>query len=71
MHRILYRFSPNDYTQLSEIWNGEQFDTGEPREVQDGPPEGGEVPDLTPASPLYAPGVNAEDIAEIAERLGN
>jgi Mn-containing catalase len=70
-HRILYRFSPNDYTQLSEIWNGEQFDTGEPREVQDGPPEGGEVPDLTPAPPLYAPGVNAEDIAEIAQRLGN
>ena len=36
----------------------------------DGPPEGGEVPNLTPAPPLHAPGVNAEDIVEIAQRLG-
>ena len=36
-----------------------------------GPPEGGEVPDLTPIPAMYAPGVNAEDIAEIAERMGN
>jgi hypothetical protein len=28
------------------------------------------VPDLTPTPPLHAPGVNAEDIAEIAQRLG-
>ncbi len=39
------------------------------REVQDGPPEGGEVPDLNPSPPIYAPGMNAEDIAEIASRL--
>jgi Mn-containing catalase len=45
------------------------MDRGEPREVQDGPPEGGEVPDLNPAPPIYVPGVNAEDIAEIAKRL--
>ena len=32
-------------------------------------PEGGEVPDLTSAPSLYAPNVNAEDIAEIAKRL--
>ena len=68
-HRILYRFSPDDYKQIGEIWNGLQAETGEPREVQDGPPEGGEVPDLTPAPPLYAPNVNAEDIEEIAKRL--
>lgn len=68
-HRILYRFSPDDYRELGEIWNGMQAETGEPREVQDGPPEGDEVPDLNPAPPIYAPGVNAEDIAEIARRL--
>ena len=68
-HRILYRFSPEDYKEIGQIWNGLQVDTGEPREVQDGPPEGGEVPDLNPAPPLFAPGVNAEDIAEIAKRL--
>ena len=68
-HRILYRFSPDDYRQIGEIWNGPQADTGEPREVQDGPPEGGEIPDLTPAPPLYAPDVDAEAIEEIARRL--
>jgi Mn-containing catalase len=68
-HRILYRFSPDDYRQIGEIWNGPQADTGEPREVRDGPPEGGEVPDLTPAPPIYAPNVNAEEIEEIARRL--
>ncbi len=68
-HRILYRFSPDDYRQIGEIWNGPQADTGEPREVQDGPPEGGEVPDLNPAPPLYAPDVDAEAIEEIARRL--
>jgi hypothetical protein len=36
---------------------------------EDGPPEGGEVPDLEPVPPLYAPSVNAEDIEEIARRL--
>jgi len=70
-HRFMYRFSPDDYKQLSEIWNGSQVETGEPREVVDGPPEGGEVPDLTPMPALYAPGVNEEDIAEIAQRLGS
>jgi Mn-containing catalase len=68
-HRILYRFRPDDYRQIGEIWNGLQAETREPREVQDGPPEGGEVPDLNPAPPIYVPGVNAEDIAEIAKRL--
>jgi Mn-containing catalase len=66
-HRILYCFS-TDYRQIGEIWNSLQAETGEPREVQDGPPEGGEVPDHNPALPIYAPGVNAENIAEIARR---
>ena len=68
-HRFLYKFSPEDYNQIGEIWNGLQVDTGEPREVVNDIPEGGAVPDLTPAPPLYAPGVNEEDIAEIAKRL--
>ena len=68
-HRILYRFSPEDYNQIGEIWNGLQVDTGEPREVVNDIPEGGAVPDLNPAPPIYVPGVNAEDIAEIAKRL--
>jgi Mn-containing catalase len=34
-HRILYRFSPDDYRQIGEFWNGQQADTGEPRDVLD------------------------------------
>ena len=68
-HRILYRFSPEDYKEIGQIWNGISAIDGTEREVQDGPPEGGEVPDLNPAPPLFAPGVTAEDIEEIARRL--
>lgn len=68
-HRFLYKFSPEDYNLMGEIWNGLQVDTGEPREVVNDIPEGGAVPDLNPAPALYAPGVNEQDIAEIAKRL--
>jgi Mn-containing catalase len=68
-HRILYRFSPEDYRQIGEIWNGISAIDGTEREVDDGIPEGGEVPDLSPAPPLYAPNVDAGDIEEIAKRL--
>ena len=68
-HRILYRFSPDDYRQIGEIWNGISAIDGTEREVEDGIPEGGEVPDLEPATPLYAPSVDAEDVEEIAKRL--
>lgn len=69
-HKILYRFSPDDYKQISEVRNGDSAITGAPREVHKGPPEGGKVPDLTLVPPMFALGANAEDIAEIAKRLG-
>jgi Mn-containing catalase len=68
-HRFLYRFSPDDYRQIGEVWNGLSALDGSEREVRDGTPEGGQVPNLTPAPPLYAPNVNAKDIEEIAKRL--
>ena len=36
LHRILYRFSPNDYRQITEIWNGPHPEDGSPLEVRDG-----------------------------------
>jgi len=59
-HRILHRISPDDYRRIGEIWNGISAIDGS--EVEDGIPEGGEVPDLEPAPPLFAPNVSAEDI---------
>ena len=62
-HRRLYRFSPDDYSEIADIWtNGEVALPGDPPgelEVVDGAPEGGRIHDLmgdTRAfSPEYAP----------------
>jgi len=68
-HRFLYRFSPDDYKEIKEIWNGISAIDGSEREVKDGPPEGGEVPDLTPIPPMYAPNIDPADVEELAKRL--
>ncbi len=68
-HRFLYRFSPNDYQEMGKIWNGNQVDTGEPREVVDDIPEGGDVPDLTEVPEMFAPNIDAHDIEELGKRL--
>ena len=69
-HRFIYRFSPDDYKEIAQIWNGPQAETGEPREVLDDIPEGGPVPDLSHEPQVFAPGVNEEDVNEIAKKLG-
>jgi Mn-containing catalase len=55
LHRILYRFSPNDYRRISEIWNGPHPEDGQELRVEDGPPEGAPAPDLDPEPQLTAP----------------
>src|SRR5688572_18513207 len=55
LHRILYRFSPDDYRRVGEIWNGPHPDDGQELEVQDGPPEGAVPPDLDAEPQLTSP----------------
>ncbi len=55
LHRILYRFSPDDYRQVGEIWQGEHPEDGEELRVEDGPPEGAAPPDLEAEPQLAAP----------------
>jgi Mn-containing catalase len=55
LHRILYRFSPDDYRQLAEIWNGPHPEDNQELEVQDGPPEGAAPPNLDAEPQLTAP----------------
>jgi Mn-containing catalase len=55
LHRILYRFSPNDYREIAQVWTGEHPEDGQPLEVRDGPPEGAPVPDLEAEPQLTAP----------------
>jgi Mn-containing catalase len=70
-HRFLYKFSPNDYNQLGEIWNGNQVETGEKREVVNDIPEGGPVPDLTEVPEMFAPNIDPNDVEELGKRFLN
>jgi Mn-containing catalase len=72
LHRILYRFSPDDYREISQIWTGKHPEDGTPLEVQDGPPEGFTPPDL-PAEPQLSaplgPDIDPEMFKDIAKKL--
>ena len=72
LHRILYRFSPDDYRRVSEIWNGPHPEDGSQLEVIDGPPEGAVPPDLDMEPQLtapYGPDTDAEMLKDIAKRI--
>jgi Mn-containing catalase len=69
LHRILYRFSPTDYQEISAVFNGPHPETGEDLIVEQGPPEGALPNDLPPQADVFAPDYAPEDIAEIAQRL--
>jgi Mn-containing catalase len=70
-HRFLYKFSPNDYNELGKIWNGQQAETGEDREVVNDIPEGGDVPDLTEVPEMFAPNIDPNDVEELGKRFLN
>jgi len=72
LHRILYRFSPDDYRQVSQIWNGPHPEDGSELIVQDGPPEGFDPPEL-PIEPQLTsplgPDIDPEMFKDIAKKL--
>ena len=69
LHRILYRFSPDDYREIVAVFNGKHPETGEPLEVIDEAPEGFAPNDLPPQADVFAPDYAPEEIAEIAQKL--
>jgi Mn-containing catalase len=72
LHQILYRFSPNDYREITQIWNGPHPEDGSELIVQDGPPEGFDPPELPEepqlTSPL-GPDIDHEMFKDIAKKL--
>ncbi len=52
-HRKLYRFSPTDYKQAGDIWNGKYPEDGQPLEFIEWPGPGGKPFDL-PAEPAVS-----------------
>ncbi len=55
LHQILYRFSPTDYQEITQIWNGPHPEDGSELIVQQGPPEGFDPPELPAEPPRPAP----------------
>jgi Mn-containing catalase len=69
LHRILYRFSPEDYLRLGEVWNGPHPEDGSELRVEDGIPAGAPPPNLPEEPQLTAPGIDPGLLQEIAKRL--
>lgn len=72
LHRTLYRFSPDDYREISKIWVGPHPEDGSELVVADGPPEGFTPPDLPPEPQLTAPlgpDIDQEMFQDIAKKL--
>ncbi len=69
LHQVLYRFSPSDYNELPAVFNGTHPETGDELRVEDGPPEGAEIPNVPSQPAVFAPDYAPEEIAEIADRL--
>ena len=69
-HLKLYRWSPDDFQELSAVFNGPHPETGEELEVaEELHPEGALAYDLPPQPAVFAPGPEPEEIEEIAAKL--
>jgi Mn-containing catalase len=69
LHRIMYRFSPDDFKQIGQVWNGPHPEDGSPLRVEDAIPVGAPPPSLPEEPQLTAPGVDSALVAEVAKRL--
>ena len=72
LHRLMYRMSPQDYKEISAIWQGSHPEDGSLLEVVDGPPEGFAPPDLDAEPQLTAPvgpGVDPGMLQDVAKKL--
>ncbi|MDO9356138.1 MAG: manganese catalase family protein [Solirubrobacteraceae bacterium] len=69
-HARIYRFSPNDFTEIAAVFNGNHPETGDPLVVVDDDPESRPRPDdPMPQPDVFAPDYAPEEIEEIADKL--
>jgi Mn-containing catalase len=69
-HLKLYRWSPNDFQELSAVFNGPHPETGEELEVaEELHPEGALAYDLPEQPAVFSPGPEAGEIEEISQKL--
>lgn len=73
LHQIMFRFSPDDYRQMAQIWNGPHPEDGSELRVEDAIPTGAPPPDLPDEPQLTAPGIDPgidpELFKEMSKRL--
>ncbi len=70
LYNTMFRFSPDDYREISKIWNGPHPENGAELTVSDDIPEGFAPPDLPAEPQLTAPsGLDPQMIQEVAKRL--
>ena len=69
MHRRLYRFSPEDYSEIKAIWQGDSLDGSGPLEAIDGPPTGGPQYEAEGVASAFIPDYHPQEILEIAQKL--
>lgn len=69
LHRVLFRWSPEDFKEIGRIWNGPHPEDGSELRVEDGIPVGAPPPDLPEEPQLTSPGIDPGLIAEMARRL--
>ena len=69
-HLRLYRFSQDDFQEVTGVFKGPHPETGEELEVADVPhPVGAPAHDLPPQPAVFAPDYAPEEIAQIAQKL--
>jgi len=69
LHLKMYRWSPDDYREVSKVWNGPHPEDGQELVVVDEIPEGFAPPDLPEEPQLSAPGIDPELFQQMAKRL--
>ncbi|MDQ2997223.1 MAG: manganese catalase family protein [Chloroflexota bacterium] len=65
----MYRWSPEDYTQIGQVWNGPHPEDGSELVVQDSIPAGATPPNLEAEPQLTSPGIDMAFVQEVAKRL--
>jgi len=69
LHQVMFRFSPNDFRRLGEVWTGTHPEDGSELRVEDSIPEGAPPPNLPAEPQLTAPGVDMGFVREVAKHL--
>jgi Mn-containing catalase len=69
LHRIMFRFSPEDYREIGKVWNGPHPEDGSELVVEDAIPAGAPPPDLDEEPQLTAPGVDQAMLKEMMDWL--